>query len=486
MTRGQYLIKLRIKAKLSQNSVANELGYSPQLISLWEKDKATPDISVIGKYASILNVDLKSFIECKDKKKNNHCDEMNFDISKFSSNLKLLRKEKNLLQSDVATKLNINIKSIGSWENGSSTPSIDNFLTLCKLFDKSVDELYFVFTDENKTDEDESSKKKNKFILPIIIPLVVLTAGGTATGIGIGVSRSRKNSNNTQNIEESCEHVFDKTTIDATYEADGKETYVCSLCGYSYEEILPKLEHHYSDTYSFDNECHYHYCIDDGYEDLVDSYTEHHFSSNVTNPTFDNDGHATYTCVDCGYSHEEVLPKLIHRYSNEWSGDRAYHYHSCIDEGYEDLFADKGEHDYSSVTDGEGITTYTCQTCGFEYDTSDYITVLDMYSAENERLYSVSAQNGFYIKVLNASHYPLSVIGYEVIEISHNTLFQGSTGDFTVLDSPNYTFFYFDLLKHFPGLQVPGLTLSLKFTEIYLDPNLHGVNCEEFIFTVVE
>ena len=332
MKRGPYLTKLRIKAKLSQNSVATELGYSPQLISLWEKDKAIPDLSIIGRYASILGVDLKSFIECKDKKKNNYADEMSFDISKFSSNLKILRKEKNLLQSDIANKLEINVKSIGSWENGSSTPSIDNFLILCKLFDKSVDELYFVFNDENK--KEDEPKKKNKFFIPIIVITASLATGGTAAGLGIGLSKKR---NNSFTSEEACEHIFDKNVIEATYEEEGKEIYTCSICGYTYEEVLPKKEHHYSDTYSYNEEFHYHSCIDEGYESLVDSYNEHHYSSNITNPTFDNDGHATYTCIDCGYSHEEALPKLIHQYSNEWSGDRAYHYHSCTDEGYEDL-----------------------------------------------------------------------------------------------------------------------------------------------------
>ena len=98
MKRGKFLAKLRIKVGLSQNDIAEALNYSPQLVSLWELDKAQPDLRIISKYASLLNVDLKAFINVEEKLRNNNCKEKEFDPDKFASNLRLLRKQKNLLQ----------------------------------------------------------------------------------------------------------------------------------------------------------------------------------------------------------------------------------------------------------------------------------------------------------------------------------------------------------------------------------------------------
>ena len=48
MNRGSFLIKQRNKVGLTQADIADKLGYSAQLVSLWEKDKAVPDLSIIS------------------------------------------------------------------------------------------------------------------------------------------------------------------------------------------------------------------------------------------------------------------------------------------------------------------------------------------------------------------------------------------------------------------------------------------------------
>lgn len=184
MNRGEFLSNLRKKRGLSQSDIAFLLGYSPQLVSLWEKDKASPDLSVIGKYAQALSIDLKSFIECNEEKENCFCDEKIFDIKKFSSFIKQLRKEKGLTQSELAKSLDVNVKSIGTWENMSSTPSIDQFVTLTKLFNLRYDELYFCYKEDNKVvTESSNNKKKNKYLIPILISIGAIVIAGTATSI---------------------------------------------------------------------------------------------------------------------------------------------------------------------------------------------------------------------------------------------------------------------------------------------------------------
>lgn len=98
MIESEFLYKKRIEVGLSQTQVANALGYSVQLISLWESGKNTPNITVLSKYASLLNLDLEGIIYSKDHKTNTHSDEYSFNQEEFGKNLKKLRKHKGVTQ----------------------------------------------------------------------------------------------------------------------------------------------------------------------------------------------------------------------------------------------------------------------------------------------------------------------------------------------------------------------------------------------------
>ena len=408
MKRGKYLTRLRLKAGLSQNDVAEKLNYSPQLVSLWEKDKSDLDLRIVSKYAKLLNVDLKSFILLKDKKKNNNCIDKEFDINKFSNNLRFLRKDKKLLQSDIAKKTKTNVKTVGSWESGASTPTIDNFITLCSIFKKTFDELYFVYESE------EVETKKRKLLIPILIPVAFIVVGGSSTGIILGINASKKNNTNQPHV--------------------------------------------------------------------------HKFSTSIKEATYDHDGLITYTC-ECGYSYTETIPQLIHKYSETYSYNKHYHYRQCIDEGYEDLFIDKGAHDIVSSIDG-GVTTYSCSICDFSYTTDDYIVVIDLLNSEDEPYFSASNKNDMYLKVMNANKYPLKAIGYRLEKKDNPDLFmEGSinlSGD--CLDVPNYTLFRIDpvLFTAASELIVPGNELLVTFKTTSMDPDLLSVDSDPLNITVTE
>ena len=96
-----FLRKRRIEIGLSQESIANVLGYSIQTISLWESGKASPNLMVWSKYASLLQIDLEGLILDKDKKDNNYSDDLAFDANKFANELRRLRKNKGLTQIDL-------------------------------------------------------------------------------------------------------------------------------------------------------------------------------------------------------------------------------------------------------------------------------------------------------------------------------------------------------------------------------------------------
>lgn len=62
-------------------------------------------------------------------------------INKFSKNLRLLRKQENLKQSELAEKLSTTQRKISYWENGKYMPSTDDLIVISDFFGISVDEL---------------------------------------------------------------------------------------------------------------------------------------------------------------------------------------------------------------------------------------------------------------------------------------------------------------------------------------------------------
>lgn len=56
-------------------------------------------------------------------------------------NLEYLRKQKKLSQEDLAFKLGVSRQAVSKWESGGAFPETDKMLSICKIFDCSLDEL---------------------------------------------------------------------------------------------------------------------------------------------------------------------------------------------------------------------------------------------------------------------------------------------------------------------------------------------------------
>ena len=69
----------------------------------------------------------------------------------FNEKLKMLRKEGNLTQEELAEKLNVSRQAITKWESGDGTPDIENLKQLSIVFNTTIDEL--VKEDKNVTIE---------------------------------------------------------------------------------------------------------------------------------------------------------------------------------------------------------------------------------------------------------------------------------------------------------------------------------------------
>ena len=78
---------------------------------------------------------------------------------KFSEKLQKLRKENNLSQEQLADKLDVSRQSVSKWESGQTYPEMDKLLTMCKLFNITLDDL----TNDEVNYKEVKPKNKNTF-----------------------------------------------------------------------------------------------------------------------------------------------------------------------------------------------------------------------------------------------------------------------------------------------------------------------------------
>ena len=72
-------------------------------------------------------------------------------MSNLPENLKLLRTEHNMTQSELAEKIYASVQSISRWETGESEPSLDMICSICNVFEVSTDRLIGNSTITNST-----------------------------------------------------------------------------------------------------------------------------------------------------------------------------------------------------------------------------------------------------------------------------------------------------------------------------------------------
>ena len=75
----------------------------------------------------------------------------------LSDNLQNLRKIKNMSQEELAEKLNVSRQAVSKWESGNGYPETEKIISICEIFDCSMDELV-----KGKITEDVK-KEKNEY-----------------------------------------------------------------------------------------------------------------------------------------------------------------------------------------------------------------------------------------------------------------------------------------------------------------------------------
>ncbi|MGV2994345.1 helix-turn-helix domain-containing protein [Streptococcus porcinus] len=83
-------------------------------------------------------------------------------FNKFAEQLKNYRLKKNYSQDALADRLFISRQAISKWENGDSTPDLENLVKLAEIFDVTLDqlvrgkELASSHNNENDSEEDDN------------------------------------------------------------------------------------------------------------------------------------------------------------------------------------------------------------------------------------------------------------------------------------------------------------------------------------------
>lgn len=187
---GKFIYSRRKKFNLSQQALANELCLSGQAISNWERGVSYPEISYLEDISKILKISIENLCLLKDVDEELIDNANHFDILKFSKNLTILRKLNNMSQSDLAGKLNIQYQTISSWERGVSLPTIEQIIELSKLFNISINDLYY---GNNKIIKKEEIKTKKNLKPLFLITLAVIM-------LSIFLVTYFVNDNNTNNV----------------------------------------------------------------------------------------------------------------------------------------------------------------------------------------------------------------------------------------------------------------------------------------------
>lgn len=96
----------------------------------------------------------------------------------FGENLQTLRKIKNYSQEDLADKLQVSRQAVSKWESGTGFPETEKLISICDLFDCSMDELVKgkISIDSN-SEKEEYDSFMNKFGKNISIAITLILIG---------------------------------------------------------------------------------------------------------------------------------------------------------------------------------------------------------------------------------------------------------------------------------------------------------------------
>ncbi len=98
----------------------------------------------------------------------------------FSENLQILRKKQNMSQEQLAERLEVSRQAVSKWESGSGYPETEKLVTICEIFDCSIDEILKGKISENtNSDKKQYENLMNRFSKGIALAVAIILVGVT-------------------------------------------------------------------------------------------------------------------------------------------------------------------------------------------------------------------------------------------------------------------------------------------------------------------
>lgn len=207
---------------------------------------------------------------------------------------------------------------------------------------------------------------------PVDVPAVAATCNEAGKTAGVKCSLCDTVITPQTTVPKLGHSFFDMwtTTSVATCTTEGRKERSCTRAGCTEKETqtIPKVAHLYSAAWQSDDTGHWHKC---GNCDAVTDPVRHNWGSGkvTTEPTEDNEGVRTYTCMMCYRTKTEKIDKLEHTHvwSANYEYDDTWHWKVCTKCGEEGTKAnhiwDGGIVTKEPDEDTGGVKTYTCTVC---------------------------------------------------------------------------------------------------------------------------
>ena len=103
----------------------------------------------------------------------------------FAENLQNLRKKKNMTQDELAEKLQLSRQAVSKWESGSGYPETEKIISICEIFDCSMDELVRGKITLDKKDNYDLVMSTSAKQVSIAVTLILLSVSIFLTIIGL-------------------------------------------------------------------------------------------------------------------------------------------------------------------------------------------------------------------------------------------------------------------------------------------------------------
>ena len=173
-------------------------------------------------------------------------------------------------------------------------------------------------------------------------------------------------------VSDEGKHSWDSGTIttEPTHLTTGVRTFTCTVCGAKRTEAVPVLDTaHTFDEAHWTSDENYHWHAATCGHDVVKDKTAHSWSETARKAatTCTAEGSITYKCTICNASKVEVIPATGHTFSNSWTNDSTYHWHSTTCGHYAEK--DKEEHTWvqssvkAATCTASGTIYYKCSVC---------------------------------------------------------------------------------------------------------------------------